>query len=130
MVFKPVDVIKDMFNKLVMWFKNIEIPGIGFNAFGKSFKAGPWKPFAENAPTSAPQPQPATPTVSPPSTASVVYAKSSENVAVPMNTPAQSNTIVSAPTTISKSTSNNIVRPSLRDEDRSITSYYRSRYST
>jgi len=130
MVFKPVDVIKDMFNKLVMWFKNIEIPGIGFNAFGKSFKAGPWKPFAEDAPTSAPQPQTITPTVAPPSAASVVYAKSSENAVIPTTASAPSNTIVSAPTTISKSTSNSIVRPSLRDEDRSITAYYRSRYST
>ena len=130
MVFKPVEVIKDMFNKLVTWFRNVEIPGIGFNAFGKSFKAGPWKPFAENAPTSAPQPATATPTVAPPSTASVVYAKSSENVVMPSTGAAPSNTIVSAPTNINKSTSNNIVRPSLRDEDRSITSYYRSRYST
>ena len=48
-IFSPIQMIKDMFAKLVGFFDNIEIPAIGFSAFGKEFKAGPWYPFKKDA---------------------------------------------------------------------------------
>ena len=48
-IFSPIEMIKDMFAKLVGFFENIEIPSIGFSAFGKEFKAGPWYPFKKDA---------------------------------------------------------------------------------
>jgi hypothetical protein len=45
-IFSPINMIKDMFNLIVNFFKGIEIPAIGFEVFGKKFGAGPWHPFA------------------------------------------------------------------------------------
>ena len=150
-LFKPVEMIRDMFVKMINWFKNLEIPGIGFSLFGKQFKMGPWKPFAsdkkegdktqpeqaakasvqpaqqENTVDNANQVNAVTPA---PQAANVVYAKSADNVAGYNSKMAPSNNIVNAPTTITKQTSTSIFRTALRDEDVSIRSYYKSRYST
>ena len=43
---------------------------------------------------------------------------------------ASNNNIVNAPTTISKQSTNNLLKTSIRDEDSSLKSFYKSRYST
>jgi hypothetical protein len=53
--------------------------------------------------------------------------KKAENVA--NQTGGGGNTMVNAPTTISKQTQNTMVRTSIRDEDSSVKSYYKSRYA-
>ena len=150
-LFKPVEMIRDMFVKMINWFKNLEIPGIGFSLLGKQFKMGPWKPFASDkkeADTTQPE-QAAKATVQPPQesnavdnsnqvnaitpepqAANVVYAKSADNMAGYNTKVAPSNNIVNAPTTITKQTSTSIFKTALRDEDASIRSYYKSRYAT
>jgi hypothetical protein len=47
-IFSPIEMIKDMFNAVIDFFKGIEIPAIGFEVFGKKFGAGPWHPFADD----------------------------------------------------------------------------------
>ena len=128
-VFKPVEMIKDIFFKIVNWFRNLEIPAIGFSAFGKSFKMGPWKPFASDQKETAPTaPEASTPKVAPPATANVVYSKSAETSnQYPVTQPAPTN-VVNAPTTISKQTQNNMMKVHITDQDPSIRSYYKSRF--
>ena len=146
-VFKPVEMIRDMFTKIWKWFQNIEIPAIGFSAFGKKVQFGPWHPFKSDDKSPAPgtspageststpdnvTPSPSAPAIEPPPPAAsdVVYAKSADNVAASSRRDSMSqNNIINAPTTISKSTSNNLYRTAIRDEDPSIRSYYRSRYA-
>ena len=53
--------------------------------------------------------------------------KKAENVA--NQTGGGGNTMVNAPTTISKQTQNTMVRTSIRDEDSSVKAYYKSRYA-
>ena len=145
-IFTPIEMIRDMFKDMWGWLKKLEIPGIGFSAFGHQFKFGPWHPFKtdDKAPDTTkpaeatPSPSTATPEVAtpaqvvtpPPAAADAVYNRSSENAAMNF-TPAQQtqSNIVNAPTTVVKQTSNNLVRTSLRDEDPSIRSYFRSRYA-
>ena len=143
-VFKPIEMIRDLFKDTWAWLKKLEIPGIGFSAFGHQFKFGPWHPFesmggdektdttpaasvSKPADTST-TPQVVTPA---PTAAEAVYDRSAENVDL-IRAPAQSsqNNIVNAPTTVVKQTSNNLVRTSIRDEDPTIRSYYRSRFAT
>jgi hypothetical protein len=63
--------------------------------------------------------------------ADAVAAKSSDNAMakLPDNKPS-SNTIVNAPTTVSKQTQNNNMKVPVRDQDHSVKSYYRSRFAT
>ena len=63
--------------------------------------------------------------------ADAVANKSSENAIakLPDNNQA-SNTIVNAPTTVSKQTQNNNMKVPVRDQDHSVKSYYRSRFAT
>jgi hypothetical protein len=158
MIFKPVEMIRDLFKNIWGWLQQIEIPGIGFSAFGKKFEFGPWHPFkSDNKDAEAPaqttkattdtpeqvqsgltpegraQPESmgAAPKLSPtpPLAAEAVYNKSGENAAISQQPISSSNNIVNAPTTINKQTSNNLIRTSIRDEDPSIKSYYRSRYA-
>jgi hypothetical protein len=160
-MFKPIEMIRDMFTKLGKWVTNLEIPGIGFKAFGHEFKFGPWHPFASDKSEDTPapdaashststsseplaaQPNTATPeqvsqqsstapqiAPAPPVASDAVYAKSAENATMGYAAPkAPQNNIVNAPTTVVKQTSNNLVRTSLRNEDPSIRSYFRSRYA-
>jgi hypothetical protein len=139
-IFHPIDTIKDMFKKLAGWFKDFEIPAIGFDLFGKHFGAGPWRPFAsnENQPPEnltgiAPviEVRPENKIVSPPITkADAVYSQSGQNVEAamyPFATPATN--IVNAPTNISKQTQNNVLKVNVRDQDTSLKYYYRSRFT-
>jgi hypothetical protein len=151
-LFKPVEMIRDMFVKMINWFKTLEIPGIGFSLLGKQFKMGPWKPFASDKKDAGKQPENLendeeffadsakmskeearaiadSIDASAPQAANVVYAKSAENVGGGYKAP-QSNNIVNAPTTITKQTSTSIFKTALRDEDASLRSYYKSRYAT
>jgi predicted PurR-regulated permease PerM len=138
-VFHPIDTIKDMFQKLAGWFKDFEIPAIGFDLFGKHFGAGPWKPFAsdEKPPEKltgvapAIEVRPENKIVSPPITkADTVYNQSGQNAEAamyPFATPATN--IVNAPTNISKQTQNNMMKVNVRDQDTSLKYYYRSRFT-
>ena len=52
-IMHPIDTIRGIFDKMVSWFTDFEIPKIGFTVFGKEFSVGPWHPFREEkkAPT-------------------------------------------------------------------------------
>jgi hypothetical protein len=64
-------------------------------------------------------------------TSDSVYNKSAENDAAKLNSKDTSqNNIVNAPTTITKQTKNTIMKTPIRDQETSIRSYYRSRFST
>lgn len=144
MVFHPVDTVKKLIENVTQWLSKIEIPGINFSVFGKKFEAGPWKPFSSLANTETPKTEepkqimaPAIEVkpenvVTPPATAAeVIYEKSAENeegAMYPFATPATN--IVNAPTTITKSTQNNLMKVNVRNSDTSIKDYYRSRFST
>jgi hypothetical protein len=44
--FKPLtDFVKNLSDSVLGWFKDFEIPAIGFEAFGKQIGIGPWYPF-------------------------------------------------------------------------------------
>jgi len=145
----------DMFFAPMKWLQDILTKiSIGpLSIFGKKF--GPWKPFAALAApeqsstvetptvtetpmkTSEPIMAPAIEVkpenvVTPPATAAeVIYEKSAENeegAMYPFATPATN--IVNAPTTITKSTQNNLMKVNVRNSDTSIKDYYRSRFST
>jgi len=139
-VFHPIDTIKNIFSKLVAWFKTIEIPAIGFTAFGKKFGAGPWHPFAsdtsatemENTTVTAPaiEVKPAQ-VVSPVASANAVYERSGDNQEASMQPFASPSTnIVSAPTNITRQTQNNLMKVNIRNQESTIKNYYRSRFST
>lgn len=60
-----------------------------------------------------------------------VTAKSADNAIAKTPSNSQpSNTIVNAPTNVSKQTQNNSIKVPVRDQDHSIKSYYRSRFAT
>jgi len=139
-IFHPIDTIKRMFEKLAGWFKDFQIPAIGFDLFGKHFGAGPWRPFAsdENQPPEnltgiAPviEVRPENKIVSPPITkADAVYSQSSQNAEAamyPFATP--STNIVNAPTTISKQTQTNVLKVNVRDQDTTLKYYHRARFT-
>lgn len=144
-VFHPINTIKDMFKKLAGWFKDFEIPAIGFSFLGKQFGAGPWHPFkSDENPIESPEsnavPPPssqssmypfATPPVNPAAfAAGLVYDKSSQNAEAamyPFATPPTN--IVNAPTTISKQTQTNVMKVNVRDQDTSLKYYHRSRFT-
>lgn len=48
-IMHPIDTIKGIFDKMVSWFTDFEIPKIGFTVFGKEFSVGPWHPFRKEA---------------------------------------------------------------------------------
>jgi hypothetical protein len=148
-VFKPVEMIRDIFFKIVDWFKNLEIPSIGFSAFGKSFKMGPWKPFASDKkegeaakaetpatpattkPGEAPTEANVQPSIAPPQAANRVYDRSAEVApSNRQNGQANQTTVVNAPTQISNKSQTNAIRVNITDQDPSIRSYYRSRFVT
>ena len=129
-----------MFKALASFFKDFEIPAIGFDLFGKHFGAGPWKPFASDEKPSpekltgvapAIEVRPDNKIVSPPITkADTVYNQSGQNAEAamyPFATPATN--IVNAPTNISKQTQNNMLKVNVRDQDTSLKYYYRSRFT-
>lgn len=63
--------------------------------------------------------------------ATQVSAQSADNAAAKLPSNAASSTnIVNAPTTISKSSTNNSIKVPVRDQDNSIKSYHKSRYAT
>lgn len=63
--------------------------------------------------------------------AAEVTAKSADNAIAKTPSNSQpSNTIVNAPTNVSKQTQNNSIKVPVRDQDHSIKSYYRSRFAT
>lgn len=144
MVFHPIDTVKKLIENTMQWLSKIEIPGINFSLFGKKFEAGPWKPFeglAGSEPQKAEVPaQVVAPTIEvkpdqvvapAPAAAEAIYNKSAENEEAGMYPFAQPSTnIVNAPTTITKSTQNNLMKVNIRNSDTSIKDYYRSRFAT
>jgi hypothetical protein len=138
-VFHPIETIKNIFGKLVAWFKTIEIPAIGFTAFGKKFGAGPWHPFASDktgietgTTVTAPaiEVKPAQ-VISPVTSANAVYERSGDNQEATMQPfAAPSTNIVSAPTNITRQTQNNLMKVNIRNQESTIKNYYRSRFST
>lgn len=142
-IFHPIDTIRDMFNKLAGWFKDFEIPAIGFSVFGKKFGAGPWRPFASDekatqlpekntvmAPAIEVRPENKIITATP-TKADMVYSQSSQNAEAAMYPFASPSTnIVNAPTTISKQTQTNVLKVNVRDQDTSLKYYYRSRFAS
>lgn len=139
MVQKPFNMIKDIFGKVGEWFKNLQIPAIGFEAFGKKVEFGPWKPFADE--TSTATAKPAAPissntaaiapigNVKPTSSAEAVTKGSRQ--AADANKPVAigATNVVSAPTTITKQTKNVMVKQQTRNPEGSINSYFKSRYA-
>jgi hypothetical protein len=139
-IFHPVETIKSMFKALAGFFKDFEIPAIGFDLFGKHFGAGPWRPFASDEKTTPENLTGVAPTievrpdnkiVSPPITkADAVYSQSSQNAEAamyPFATP--STNIVNAPTTISKQTQTNVLKVNVRDQDTTLKYYHRARFT-
>lgn len=132
-IFHPIDTVKNAFKSIMDMLSKIEIPGIDFKIFGKSFKFGPWHPFEGMGSEQKAAPNAAPPAVAPPAAqANQVYQTSAENDAAKM-TPTkteQTTTVVNAPTTVTKQTQNNMMKTTTRNQDTSINSYYRSRFST
>jgi len=63
-------------------------------------------------------------------TADTVYTRSGENAGIAQASPASAPvSVVNAPTTITKQTSNNLIKLPVRDEDTTIQQYYRSRFA-
>ena len=62
-------------------------------------------------------------------TADVVYNRSGDNAQAAAYPPPPPTSIVNAPTTITKQTSNNLIKLPVRDEDTTIQQYYRSRFA-
>ena len=150
-LFKPIEMIRDMFIKMINWFKSLEIPGFGFSLLGKKFQFGPWHPFksddkkadagkqpeklesdkaSNDTVTASTESTNAAESISPPAPqgANEVYARSADNLST-NNRPVNANNVINAPTTITKQTSTSIFKTALRDEDPSLRSYYKSRFA-
>jgi len=144
MVFHPIDTVKKLIENVTEWLSKIEIPGINFSMFGKKFEAGPWKPFASFASNETQKATPPQPVTAPaievkpdqvitpaPEAADAVYQQSGDNqeaAMYPFATP--STNIVSAPTTITRQTQNNLMKVNIRNQDSTIKNYYRSRFAS
>jgi hypothetical protein len=134
------DTIKDMFNSAIKWFRSIEIPAIGFTAFGKTFGAGPWHPFASNEPASDTKTPMVTASaievkpnqvITPAASADAVYQQSGDNQESSMQSfAAPATNIVSAPTNITRQTQNNLMKVNIRNQESTIKNYYRSRFAS
>ena len=136
--------IGDIFRNALKWLSNIEIPAINFSIFGKKFEAGPWKPLAGLTPEDKPisetpkavtaeaiEVKPEQVVAPPAAAAEAIYNQSAENEEASMQQFATPSTnIVSAPTTITRQTQNNLMKVNVRNQDSTIKNYYRSRFST
>lgn len=118
-LFRGIGLVKDMVLKLTDFISSIKIPK--FKIFGMEFGGDDSTNYKSNQKIASPTP----------STANKVYNESAKVDAAnkqPQVAQKQS-TVVSAPTQINNSTQNAVFRPTVRNNDNTVNSYFKSRFA-